>query len=143
MCECEEGNCETLLLEGNPFARCAVEPTGNWMPMMDECGFLHLEFKAALNPAPNAPDGIANIVVTAYHGEMDGKPVVQIDTGIDVDFRINVNDAPIWDRSTDSDPWAGKYTHPDHYADWRMEVANEDTLLGWVDWLMFRLEQEG
>ncbi|WP_024816942.1 hypothetical protein [Arthrobacter sp. 31Y] len=41
------------------------------------------------------------ITVVTYMGESDGKPVVQLDTGGDVDFRINVNDAPIWDQSAE------------------------------------------
>lgn len=36
------------------------------------------------------------LTVTFYHGRDDGKPVVQIDG--EADFRINVNDCPIWDQ---------------------------------------------
>ena len=39
------------------------------------------------------------LVVTFYHGQMDGKPVIQIDGT--ADFRINVNDCPVWDQSTE------------------------------------------
>jgi hypothetical protein len=38
--------------------------------------------------------------VTFYLGEMDGKPVVQVDGS--GDFRVNVNDAPIWDQRPDA-----------------------------------------
>lgn len=39
--------------------------------------------------------------VTFYLGEMDGKPVVQVDGS--GDFRVNVNDAPVFDRHTESE----------------------------------------
>lgn len=41
------------------------------------------------------------LTVTFYHGQMDGKPVIQIDG--EADFRINVNDCPVWDQSTEVD----------------------------------------
>lgn len=45
-----------------------------------------------------------SLEVSFYMGLHDGKPVIQIDgTG---DFRINVNDSPIWDQSTESH-WTG------------------------------------
>lgn len=37
--------------------------------------------------------------ITFYHGRDDGKPVIQIDGS--ADFRINVNDCPVWDQSTE------------------------------------------
>ena len=39
--------------------------------------------------------------VTFYHGRDDGKPVIQIDG--DGDWRINVNESCIYDRSTDEE----------------------------------------
>lgn len=39
------------------------------------------------------------LTITFYHGQMDGKPVIQIDGS--ADFRINVNDCPVWDQSTE------------------------------------------
>lgn len=51
-------------------------------------------------------DPADGLVLTFYHGQMDGKPVIQIDG--EADFRINVNDCPIWDQHTDQD-----YTMPD------------------------------
>ena len=49
-------------------------------------------------PNVNPDDGLE---ITFYHGQMDGKPVVQIDGS--ADFRINVNDVPVWDQSTEVD----------------------------------------
>lgn len=46
-----------------------------------------------------APD--EGLVLTFYHGQMDGKPVIQIDGS--ADFRININDCPVWDQSTEED----------------------------------------
>lgn len=47
----------------------------------------------------SGPDG-RTLIVTFYYGEHDGKPVVQIDG--DADFRVNVNDGPIWDADSHS-----------------------------------------
>lgn len=42
---------------------------------------------------------IGPFVVTVYHGETDSVPVVQIDGG--GSLRVNVNDAPVFDRGTE------------------------------------------
>ena len=49
----------------------------------------------SLGRFPDAPDEDPPLDVTFYHGAQDGVPVIQIDGG--GRFRINVNDAPIWD----------------------------------------------
>ena len=46
-------------------------------------------------------DGKQRLTVVTYFGQADGKPVLQIDG--EADFRINVNDAPVYDRHTDSE----------------------------------------
>lgn len=50
-----------------------------------------MNHKSSLNIGP--------FEVTAYYGETDGKPVVQIDGS--GDLRVNVNDAPVFDRHTE------------------------------------------
>ena len=49
-------------------------------------------------PDVDPDDGLE---ITFYHGQMDGKPVIQIDGS--ADFRVNVNDCPVWDQHTDQD----------------------------------------
>jgi hypothetical protein len=49
---------------------------------------------------PNIPAD-SGLQITFYHGRDDGKPVIQIDGS--ADFRINVNDCPVWDQSTERD----------------------------------------
>lgn len=44
-------------------------------------------------------DRDSGLQVMFYHGRDDGKPVIQIDGS--ADFRINVNDCPVWDQSTE------------------------------------------
>lgn len=89
-------------------------------------------------PDVDPDDGLA---VTFYHGQMDGKPVIQIDG--EADFRINVNDCPVWDQSTSVDysmpeelrdalkerkgkVWVG--TISDTYGVWTYVGATEDAL---------------
>lgn len=43
------------------------------------------------------------ILVTFYRGELDGRPVVQIDGS--AAFRVNVNDSTIWDQSPEASDW--------------------------------------
>lgn len=52
-----------------------------------------------------------NLEISLWHGYHDGKPVIQIDTHGDVDFRINVNDAPIWDQSAEESSVADIIKH--------------------------------
>ena len=52
-------------------------------------GFMHVV------RIPSTADKDQYLEVTFYKGATDGKPVVQIDG--QGDFRINVNDEPIWD----------------------------------------------
>lgn len=56
------------------------------------------------------PDGSTSIqtdaepiLVTFYRGEIDGRPVVQIDGA--AAFRVNVNDSTIWDQSPEASDW--------------------------------------
>lgn len=70
-----------------------------------------------------------SLKVTFYHGQMDGKPVIQIDGS--ADFRINVNDAPIWDQSTEAPDerrkvWVG--TISDQDGVWVYVGATEEAL---------------
>lgn len=104
MCRCGD-DCETLLLEGNPWVRCAPEPAGEWMadaPYGADGQLSHWATRA--NPL-GGKIRTANIAVTTYHGEADGKPVIQIDTSSDTDLRVNVNDGTIFNSSTDSGDW--------------------------------------
>ncbi|QOP66214.1 hypothetical protein SEA_DANIELLEIGNACE_74 [Arthrobacter phage DanielleIgnace] len=50
---------------------------------------------------PHATDEDLGLEVIFWMGREDGKPVIQIDGR--GDFRINVNDNPIWDRSTEAE----------------------------------------
>lgn len=52
----------------------------------------------------DSEDKELGLEVTFYMGQMDGKPVIQIDGS--GDFRVNVNDGPIWDQSTETS-WKG------------------------------------
>lgn len=58
----------------------------------EEAGF-HIDW--VHGPKVDPDHGLA---ITFYHGRDDGKPVIQIDGN--ADFRINVNDCPIWDQQT-------------------------------------------
>jgi hypothetical protein len=64
-----------------------------WLPEVDEAGE-PIAFDI------NDFEEDRRLVVTFYKGEADGKPVIQIDG--DGDFRINVNDGVVFNRSTDS-----------------------------------------
>lgn len=55
-------------------------------------------FNVAWIHGPDVPQ-TNGLEITFYHGQMDGKPVIQIDGT--ADFRININDCPVWDQSTE------------------------------------------
>lgn len=83
------------------------KPLGQWVASRPPAAPVDVRFNAE-QPGFNVdwihgPDVSADngIVVTFYHGQMDGKPVIQIDGS--ADFRINVNDCPVWDQSTEVD----------------------------------------
>lgn len=72
-----------------------MEPRGTWQANPNGLGEGDGEFYYQGN------DPAHGITVVTYMGHDDGKPVIQIDTHGDVNFRINVNDAPIWDQSAE------------------------------------------
>lgn len=83
-------------------------PAGTWVAMTPSAIQIAAEdngFNVGWIHGPDV-DVEDNLEITFYHGQMDGKPVIQIDGS--ADFRINVNDCPIWDQHTDQD-----YTMPD------------------------------
>jgi hypothetical protein len=61
----------------------------------------HTSVAMFMDAEPNQDLGL---MVTFYIGQSDGKPVIQIDGS--ADFRVNVNDCPIWDQSTE-ETWSG------------------------------------
>lgn len=71
-----------------------VTPAGKWNRQLVNLGIAHRKEGQGLDES--------DILVTAYHGAADGKPVIQIDTSPDVDLRVNVNDAPVFNQSVDS-----------------------------------------
>lgn len=76
------------------------KPAGQWV-MYSGVGII-ADAEAHTGPIQWAPadvDADEGIVLTFYHGREDGKPVIQIDG--QADFRINVNDGPVWDQSTE------------------------------------------
>lgn len=77
-------------------------PAGAWVATSP--GGVRLDAEAGFTvswihgPDVDADDGLE---IVLYHGREDGKPVIQIDGN--ADFRINVNDCPVWDQSTEQD----------------------------------------
>jgi len=84
-----------------------AKPAGQWVSALPSPALVGRKFdaeQAGFNVdwvhGPDVPQ-THGLVVTFYHGQMDGKPVIQIDG--EADFRINVNDCPVWDQRTGLD----------------------------------------
>ena len=78
-------------------------PAGTWVAMTPSAIQIAAEdngFNVGWIHGPDV-DVEDNLEITFFHGQMDGKPVIQIDG--QADFRINVNDCPVWDQSTEVD----------------------------------------
>lgn len=75
------------------------KPAGQWVTSSPEGRFSAEEpgFNVDWIHGPKV-DPDHGLAVTFYHGRDDGKPVIQIDG--EADFRINVNDCPVWDQQT-------------------------------------------
>lgn len=82
-----------------------VTPAGEWMADAPYGGDGQLSHWTAEVNSLGGKVKTANITVTTYHGADDGKPVVQIDTGSDVDLRVNVNDGTVFNDSVDGGHW--------------------------------------
>lgn len=74
--------------------------------------------------------------VTFYEGELDGKPVVQVDGG--GDFRVNINDGVVFDRHTESESLIYKAA----LALYHVEVQFEDDRRHFSQYQMAGLRNE-
>lgn len=91
------------------------------------------------------------VTVTTYRSEIDGAAVVEIDTTVDGGrLRVNVNDGTVFDadpeqgtaierlKAAHGGTWGQHPAYPQ--SDWRGEVVNADTVLGYWEWVQARLE---
>lgn len=81
--------------------------------------------------------GEGALAVNVWTSELDGIPVVQIDTAGNVGvFRVAINDGDIWHGNADASHWADDPDYP--ATDWIAEVTNGDTRLGYQLWVRER-----
>jgi hypothetical protein len=74
-----------------------VRPAGDWCVIVDERNLARGKDEMSKVQFEHWEDEKEEIdlTVTVFHGPDDGRPVIQIDG--EARFRVNVNDAPIWD----------------------------------------------
>lgn len=125
----------------------------------DCAGTANVEF-----PEPGCPDhailGVYRadfegpiVEVTAYSSTIDGAVVLEVDTFDSGDrIRVNVNDGTVFDadpekgtaieqlKAAHGGTWGQHPSYPQ--ADWRGEVVNADTVLGYWEWVLAKLEAE-